>query len=58
MPNKKTPQQKYEEKRIAKRVSFNYEKELDLINFTNEIDFSKWVKEKINHELELQKLKI
>lgn len=57
MTDEKTPQQKYEEKRIAKRISFNLEKEIDLIEFTNEVDFSKWVKEKIRHELELRKLK-
>lgn len=57
METKKTPQQKYEEKRIVKRISFNSEKESDLIEFCNKVDFSKWVKEKIKHELSLESLK-
>lgn len=53
----KNPKSKYESKRILKHVSFNTEKEADLIEISNNLDFSKWVKEKLKHELELEKLK-
>ena len=44
---------RYEEKRIAKRVSFNTENSDDRIRleFANTINFSKWVKRKIDDEL-------
>lgn len=48
---------KYENKRILKHVSFNTEKERYLLDFANKLDFSKWVKEKLKHELEIEKLK-
>ncbi|ENX9551949.1 hypothetical protein DEE29_09915, partial [Neisseria gonorrhoeae] len=47
----------YESKRVLKHVSFNTEKEANLLEFSNNLDFSKWVKEKLKHELELEKLK-
>ncbi len=47
----------YESKRVLKHVSFNTEKEADLLEVANKLDFSKWVKEKLKHELELEKLK-
>ena len=34
----------YELKRDTKRVSFNTEKEKDLLEFSKTFDFSKWVK--------------
>ena len=55
--NIKQSKKNYETKRILKHVSFNIEKESDLVGFVNEIDFSRWVKEKIKHELDLRKLK-
>ena len=39
--------QAYEQKRETKRVSFNKEKESELLEFANSVDFSNWVKEKI-----------
>ncbi|VTX86976.1 hypothetical protein [Neisseria lactamica] len=42
---------KYEAKRVHKRVSFNLEKELHLLRFVEKVDFSQWVKEKIEDEL-------
>ena len=47
----------YESRRITKKVSFNLKTEIDLINFSEQVDFSKWVKEKIRHEIEVEKLK-
>ncbi|HGT1990501.1 TPA: hypothetical protein ACMWU3_000663 [Neisseria gonorrhoeae] len=55
-PNQ-TIQKSYESKRVLKHVSFNTEKEANLLEFSNNLDFSKWVKEKLKHELELEKLK-
>lgn len=44
---------KYELKRVAKRVSFNANDELDRkrIEFANSINFSLWAKQKIDEEL-------
>ena len=41
----------YEKKRDAKRVSFNVEKEKELLEFANSVDFSNWVKQKIKEAL-------
>ena len=41
----------YEQKRDTKRVSFNIEKEAELLEFANSVDFSNWVKDKIKAEL-------
>jgi hypothetical protein len=41
----------YEQKRDTKRVSFNTEKEAELLEFANSVDFSNWVKDKIKSEL-------
>ncbi|SSY81060.1 hypothetical protein [Alysiella crassa] len=49
--------QEYESRRMTKKVSFNIQTEFELIQFTERVDFSKWVKEKIRHELELEKIK-
>lgn len=49
--------QEYESRRITKKVSFNIQSESDLIQFSERVDFSKWVKEKIRHEIELEKIK-
>ena len=57
MSNETNPKKQYEAKRILKHVSFNTEKEADLLEMANSFDFSKWVKEKLKHELELEKLK-
>ena len=43
-------QRKYEEKRVFKKVSFNIEKEADLLEIAKNIDFSQWVKEQIRKE--------
>lgn len=43
-------QRKYEEKRVFKKVSFNTEKEADLLEIAKNIDFSQWVKEQIRKE--------
>ncbi|GFL63770.1 hypothetical protein [Neisseria gonorrhoeae] len=53
----KQSKKSYESKRVLKYVSFNTEKEANLLEFSNNLDFSKWVKEKLKHELELEKLK-
>ncbi|HGL9191356.1 TPA: hypothetical protein ACKLWM_001011 [Neisseria gonorrhoeae] len=53
----KQSKKSYESKRVLKHVSFNTEKEVNLLEFSNNLDFSKWVKEKLKHELELEKLK-
>ena len=47
----KMSKQDYEKKRDAKRVSFNIEKEKELLEFANSVDFSNWVKEMIRIEL-------
>jgi len=47
---------KYEEKRVIKRVSFNTSTESDLLKFSEAIDFSTWVKQKILMDLELSEL--
>lgn len=57
MSENENPKTKYESKRILKHVSFNTEKEAELLELANNLDFSKWVKEKLKHELELEKLK-
>lgn len=49
--------QEYESRRITKKVSFNIQTENELIQFSERVDFSKWVKEKIRHEIELEKIK-
>ena len=41
----------YENKRDAKRVSFNIEKEKELLEFANSVDFSNWVKQKIKEAI-------
>ena len=41
----------YEKKRDAKRVSFNVEKEKELLEFANSVDFSNRVKQKIKEAL-------
>ena len=38
---------KYEAKRVKKTVSFNADKDKELLDFVNSIDFSNWVKEQI-----------
>lgn len=53
----KQSKKSYESKRVLKHVSFNTKKEANLLEFSNNLDFSKWVKEKLKHELELEKLK-
>ncbi|EMU4875400.1 hypothetical protein EEB58_06435 [Neisseria gonorrhoeae] len=53
----KQSKKSYESKRVLKHVSFNTEKEANSLEFSNNLDFSKWVKEKLKHELELEKLK-
>lgn len=53
----KQSKKSYESKHVLKHVSFNTEKEANLLEFSNNLDFSKWVKEKLKHELELEKLK-
>lgn len=47
-------QRKYEQKRLVKNVSFNLEKEKDLVEFMqNEItDFSNWVKETMREKMQ------
>lgn len=40
-----------ESKRTTKKVSFNLETEKEMLEFANNVDFSKWVKEKIHEEL-------
>lgn len=43
---------KYESKRVLKKVSFNTETEYRLLEFAEKVDFSKWVKERIEENLE------
>lgn len=40
-----------EAKRTIKNVSFNRETEKDLLDYANQTDFSKWVKDKLREEL-------
>ena len=49
--------QEYESRRTTKKVSFNIQTEKELIQVSERVDFSKWVKEKIRHEIELEKIK-
>lgn len=44
-------QERYENKRQVKRVSFNIETEKELLEFANSVDFSNWVKQKINEAI-------
>lgn len=48
------PKKTYEKKRDTKRVSFNKEKEAELLEFANSVDFSNWVKNKIKEEISQQ----
>ena len=41
----------YEQKRDTKRVPFNKEKEAELLEFANSVDFSNWVKQQIILEI-------
>ncbi|WP_303066024.1 hypothetical protein [Alysiella sp.] len=43
-------QRKYEEKRVFKKVSFNVEKEADLLEIAKSIDFSQWVKDQLREK--------
>lgn len=43
-----------EAKRVIKKVSFNRETERDILEIANNLDFSKWVKEKIREEFKNQ----
>lgn len=45
------PKKTYEQKRNTKRVSFNIEKEAELLEFANSVDFSSWVKQKISEAI-------
>ena len=45
------PKKTYEQKRDTKRVSLNKEKEAELLEFANSVDFSNWVKDKIKREI-------
>lgn len=49
-----SPKKTYEKKRDTKRVSFNKEKEAELLKFANSVDFSNWVKNKIKEEISQQ----
>ncbi|WP_165006193.1 hypothetical protein [Neisseria yangbaofengii] len=44
---------RYEAKRVIKKVSFNTETEIDkqMLDFANSIDFSQWVKARIQEWL-------
>lgn len=53
----KQSKKQYETKRFVKRVSFNLESESDILEFSNKLDFSNWVKEKLRHEMEMEKFK-
>ena len=44
-------QERYENKRQVKRVSFNIETEKELLEFANSMDFSSWVKQKISEAI-------
>lgn len=46
---------KYEDKRVKMTVSFNPEKETELLDFAKSINFSEWVKQKIKEEKEALK---
>ncbi|MDK4527262.1 hypothetical protein QG034_10465 [Kingella kingae] len=41
---------RYEAKRVIKKVSFNSETEKDLLDISQKIDFSQWVKDKMKKE--------
>ncbi len=42
---------KYEQKRLVKHVSFNLEKEADLLKFIGNVDFSQMVKDMIRERM-------
>ncbi len=44
-------QERYENKRQVKRVSFNIETEKELLEFANSVDFSNWAKQKISEAI-------
>ena len=44
-------QERYENKRQVKRVSFNIKTEKELLEFANSVDFSNWVKQKISEAI-------
>lgn len=44
-------QERYENKRQVKRVSFNIKTEKELLEFANSMDFSSWVKQKISEAI-------
>lgn len=44
-------QDRYENKRQVKRVSFNIKTEKELLEFANSMDFSSWVKQKISEAI-------
>lgn len=56
----KDRREKYELKRRNKNVSFNIENEEDKnrLNFVDQINFSVWVKSKIDEEIKERKLMI
>ena len=51
-------QERYENKRQVKRVSFNIETEKELLEFANSTDFSSWVKQKISEAIAVPKGKV
>lgn len=57
MTDKKTPQQKYESKRVNRSVSFNSETEQHLIEYAEKLDFSNWVKSIMKGMIEAEKFK-
>lgn len=42
---------RYEKKRVQKHVSFNSETEKEMLAFANSVDFSNWVKARIQEWL-------
>ena len=50
-------QERYENKRQVKRVSFNIETEKELLEFANSVDFSSWVKQKISEAIAVPEVK-
>lgn len=55
MLNKPDRSKKYESKRLKMTVSFNKENEQDIkrLDFCQSVEFSKWVKDKIDLEIGL-----
>lgn len=57
--NNLNAKERYEiKKRVSRMVSFNQDKDADILAYSNKINFSTWVKEKLKSELSEKKAKV